>query len=67
VIAGPFLAAMKHDVIAFRDHALENNALARILARRLFKIVDKTLLAVRNSWVVLDVASRGRHWLNMRS
>jgi hypothetical protein len=55
MITGPFLATMKHDVVAFRDHTLENNALARILARRLFKVVDETLPTVRDTWIVPDV------------
>ena len=50
---------MQHDVVAFGDHALELDALARILARGLLEIIDETLLAVGDSGVVLDVLVAG--------
>ncbi len=59
VIAGPFLAAMKHYIVTFGDDPLEFNALARILARGLFKVVDEALLAVRNTGIVLYVLISG--------
>jgi hypothetical protein len=37
------------------DRPLEPNALARILARGLFKVVNKLLLGVRSLGIVLDV------------
>jgi len=46
---------MKHDVVAFGDHPLELNVLARVFARAFLKIVDEALLALRNTGAVLNV------------
>jgi hypothetical protein len=48
VVAWPILPAVQNNVIAFGDHALELDALAGIVARSIFEIIDETLLAVGN-------------------
>ncbi|MEA2732761.1 MAG: hypothetical protein QOF70_7236, partial [Acetobacteraceae bacterium] len=59
MIARPFLAAMKDNVISFRDHPHELDIFAGIIAGRLFKIIDETGFAVRYAGIVLDVITAG--------
>ena len=48
-VAGPLLITVQHDELPFRDRALELDALAGIVARGIFEIIDETLLAVGDS------------------
>ncbi len=54
VIAGPDLVAVEHDEVALGDDPLELLALAWILARHAFEVVDEGLLRVPDVRVVLD-------------
>jgi len=66
-IARPVLVAVKHDVIAFTDHAFELNALARVLACHPFEIFHERSFAIGHHRIVLrvgraDVLSDGFRW-----
>ncbi len=55
LVAGPLLVAMQDDEVAFRDRALEVNALAGILPRHPLEVRDEGGLAVGDVRVVLDI------------
>ena len=57
MIAGPFLPAVQHHVVAFGDQALELDALAGIVAGRLLEIVDEALFAVGDTRIVLNASA----------
>ena len=51
----PLLVAAENDVVFFRDHALEFDALARILLRHPLEVIDERFLSVTDLGIVLDV------------
>ena len=58
-VTGPFLVAVKDDVVPFGDHSLEVHALARIFLRHPHEVFDERLLAVTDPRIVLDVGVTG--------
>ncbi len=54
-VVRPVLIAVEHHVVAFGDHAPELDPLAGILLAHSNEIIDKCLLAVSDTRIVLDV------------
>lgn len=73
LVAGPFLAAVQHDVVALRNGALEVHPLTWILPGHALEVLNERLLAIGDMRVVLTspaclwMASLGLHWLNIKS
>jgi hypothetical protein len=46
---------MQHDIVPFRDDALELDALARKFLRHLLEVGDEAVLLICDTGIVLDV------------
>jgi hypothetical protein len=55
VVTRPLLPAVQHDVVTFRDNALELYALTWILARSFLEVGDEAVLSILHTRIVLNV------------